>query len=78
MSGFEELENRINELLKSSEAFEAENLSLKGELGEKDKKIAELEVNLAGVEKEKGKVKGRVNTLLTRLDGLIESFPGDG
>lgn len=72
-ANFEKLEQKINTLLRLCESMEAEKKTLKERLKEKESEIEELKHSLARFEEEKGLVKGKVEGLLTRLDGLIQN-----
>ncbi|MBI5560039.1 MAG: cell division protein ZapB [Deltaproteobacteria bacterium] len=72
-ANFEKLEQKINTLLRLCESMEAEKKTLKERLKEKESEIEELKRGLARFEEEKGLVRGKVEGLLTRLDGLIQN-----
>jgi uncharacterized protein (TIGR02449 family) len=71
-SRFEELEERVNQLLKGWEDLEVENRALRASLEGKEMELRELIGKVKQFDREKVQVRDRVDTLLTRLDTLIE------
>lgn len=69
---FEELEKRVNNLLKDCETLKCDNKKLGDHVEGKDAEIRGLKKKLARVNREKGEVSERVESLITRLNGLIQ------
>ncbi len=69
---FERIEEGINRLLEGYEELKAENIELKDSIGAKDSEIEELRERLKRLDKEKALVKEKVETLLQKLDSLIQ------
>jgi len=69
---FERIEEGINRLLEGYEGLKAENIELKDSIGAKDSEIEELREKLKRLDKEKALVKEKVETLLQKLDSLIQ------
>ena len=70
---FEKLEIGVERLLKRCEELMAENAGLKDAIEAKGVEVEGLKEKLKRLDKEKVEVKERVETLLSRLDGLIQS-----
>lgn len=70
---FERLETGVEQLLKHCDELRAENARLKGVLEAKGVEVEGLKEKLKRLDKEKVEVKEKVETLLSRLDGLIQS-----
>ncbi|MBI2413081.1 MAG: cell division protein ZapB [Deltaproteobacteria bacterium] len=70
---FDRLEAGISRLLESNELLQAENRSLRDSLELKERGTDELKEKIRKLEAEKALVKEKVDTLLTRLDGLIQN-----
>ena len=68
----ERIEEGINRLLEGYEGLKAENIELKDSIGAKDSEIEELREKLKRLDKEKALVKEKVETLLQKLDSLIQ------
>lgn len=69
---FERIEEGINRLLEGYEELKATNIELKDSIGAKDSEIEELREKLKRLDKEKALVKEKVETLLQKLDSLIQ------
>ncbi|MEE9614476.1 MAG: cell division protein ZapB [Thermodesulfobacteriota bacterium] len=72
MSEFEKLEERVNRLLKDYEDLREASTGAKKLVRLKDLEIEGLEKKLKQLDQERGKVRGRVDALLARLDNLIQ------
>ncbi len=72
LSKFEELEKKVDQLLKGSESLESENRKLKDLLEGRGAEIEGLKKRLNRLNREKGQVRDKVESLLTRLNGLIQ------
>ena len=72
LTKFEELEEKVNQLLKGFEELEMENGRLRASLEEKDRSVRELAEKVERSHEEKVQVRDRVDILLTRLDTLIQ------
>ncbi|MBI5888201.1 MAG: cell division protein ZapB [Deltaproteobacteria bacterium] len=70
---FERLEIGVEQLLKHCEELMAENAGMKGAVEAKGAEVEDLKEKLKRLEREKVEVKGKVDTLLNRLDGFIQS-----
>ncbi len=70
---FERLETGVEQLLKHCEELRTENARLKGAIEAKGAEVEDLREKLKRLDREKVQVKEKVETLLTRLDGLIQS-----
>ena len=70
---FEKLEIGVERLLKRCEELMAENTGLKDVIEAKGAEVEGLKEKLKRLDREKVEVKERVETLLSRLDGLIQS-----
>lgn len=70
---FERLETGVEQLLKHCEELRAENARLKGAIEAKGAEMEDLKERCKRLDREKVQVKERVDSLLTRLDGLIQS-----
>ena len=73
MERFDRLEEGLGRLLMTFESLQSENLELKDSLEAKDLEALALKEIIARLEDEKLKVKKKVDTLLAKLDGLIQS-----
>ena len=73
MERFDKLEEGLGRLLMTFESLQSENLELKDSLEAKDLEALALKEIIARLEDEKLKVKKKVDTLLAKLDGLIQS-----
>jgi len=73
MERFDRLEEGLGRLLMTFESLQSENLELKDSLEAKDLEALALKENIARLEDEKLRVKKKVDTLLAKLDGLIQS-----
>jgi chromosome segregation ATPase len=72
LSKFEELEEKVNQLLKGCESLEDENRKLKDLIEGKGAEIKGLKERLTRLHKEKGQVKDKVEALLSRLNAMIQ------
>ncbi len=72
LTRFEELENKVNNLLKDCETLTYDNKKLRDHVEGKDSEIRGLKKKLARLSREKGEVGERVESLITRLNGLIQ------
>ncbi len=70
---FDRLEEGLGRLLFSFETLQTENLELRDALGAKGLEVEALKEKVARLEEEKLVVRKKVDTLLSRLDGLIQS-----
>ncbi|MBI5902635.1 MAG: cell division protein ZapB [Deltaproteobacteria bacterium] len=70
---FERLEIGVEQVLKRCEELRAENARLKDAIEAKGAEVEDLKAKLKRLDREKVQVKEKVDTLLTRLDGLIQS-----
>jgi len=73
MERFDRLEEGLGRLLMTFESLRTENLELKDSLEAKELETLVLKENIARLEDEKLRVKKKVDTLLAKLDGLIQS-----
>lgn len=69
---FERLETGVEQLLKHCEELRVENARLKGAIEAKGAEAEDLREKLKRLDREKAEVKGKVETLLSKLDGLIQ------
>lgn len=69
---FDRLEEGLERLLSNYEFIQAENRRLKDVLETKDTEIEALREKVLKLDKEKGIVKEKVDTLLGRVDALIQ------
>ncbi len=72
LTRFEELEEKVNQLLKDCETLERENTKLRDHVGGKDSEIKGLKKKLDRMSREKGEVRQRVDSLINRLNALIQ------
>ncbi|MBI3399467.1 MAG: cell division protein ZapB [Deltaproteobacteria bacterium] len=70
---FEQLEKKVEKIIEKCDELTNENERLTGMLKSKDEKIDNLTHKLEKLGKEKGLVKEKVETLLERLGGLIQT-----
>ena len=70
---FERLETGVEQLLEHFDELRSENARLEGALAAKGIEVEDLKEKLKRLDKEKVQVKEKVETLLSRLDGLIQS-----
>lgn len=68
---FERLEERILRLLDVNAGMAAENEAMRVALADKAREIEELKERIERLDREKGAVKEKVDTLLARLDSLV-------
>jgi len=68
---FQRLEERILRLLEVNAGMAAENEAMRVALADKVREIEELKEQIERLDKEKGVVKEKVDTLLARLDSLV-------
>ncbi|MEK7679455.1 MAG: cell division protein ZapB [Deltaproteobacteria bacterium] len=69
---FDRLEEGISRVLGMCEGLKHENMALKEAVIEKEAEIRELSSRLKRLDKEKTTVREKVDTLLDRLDALIQ------
>jgi predicted nuclease with TOPRIM domain len=72
LPGFTELEKKLNLLLNAYDSLKCENTRILESLEGKKKEVEELKERLKRLEREKGLVKEKVETLLERLDCLTQ------
>ncbi|MBI1910882.1 MAG: cell division protein ZapB [Deltaproteobacteria bacterium] len=72
IDNFERLEEGLSRLLTSYEGLKSENRDLKQSLDAKDQVIAELQEKVKKLDSERAKVKDKVDSLLGKLDSLIQ------
>ena len=70
---FEQLEKKVEKLIAQHAELKEENKKLAEILSLKDGEIEGLNSKLEKLSKEKGLVKGKVETLLERVEGLIQT-----
>lgn len=70
---FEQLEKKVEKLIVQHAELKEENKKLADTLSLKDREIEGLNSKLEKLSKEKGLVKGKVETLLERVEGLIQT-----
>lgn len=70
---FERLETGVEQLLRHCEELRTENARLKGAIEAKGAEVEDLREKLKRLDREKVQVKEKVDSLLIRLDGLIQS-----
>lgn len=69
---FDKLEEGLGRLLQNYEAMKAENNGLLNAVQAKNKEIEELKEKVKKVDRERHQVKEKVDTLLARLDSLMQ------
>lgn len=67
------LEAGITRLLDEHNELKNENSELKEAIKARDEQITELSERLESVQRERGEVRERVETLIGRLDGLLHN-----
>jgi predicted nuclease with TOPRIM domain len=72
LDNFDRLEEGLGRLLAEFEAIKAENRGLKEVLKAKEAEVGTLNDRIGKLDKEKGIVKEKVDTLLEKLEGLIQ------
>lgn len=70
---FEQLEKKVEKLIVQHAELKEENKKLAEALSLKDSEVKGLNSKLEKLSKEKGLVKGKVETLLERVEGLIQT-----
>lgn len=70
---FEQLEKKVEKLIVQHAELKEENKKLAEALSLKDSEVEGLNSKLEKLSKEKGLVKGKVETLLERVEGLIQT-----
>lgn len=73
IENFDKLEKKIERLLELCDALRSDKDELREMLKRRDIEILELRSDAEVFEKEKGAVRERVDGLIDRLDGLIQS-----
>lgn len=73
MDKFDRLEEGLGRLLYSFETLRSETLELRDALEAKDLEIASLKENASRLEDERIQVRKKVDSLLAKLDGLMEN-----
>ncbi len=73
IDNFDRLEDGITRLLADLETLRAENRGLKEVLKAKEAELEALGEKVVRLDREKGLVKEKVDGLLERLEGLIQS-----
>ncbi|HLC17673.1 MAG TPA: cell division protein ZapB [Thermodesulfobacteriota bacterium] len=66
------LEDGVGQLLDRYDLLQAEVRGLKEALGSKEREIRDLKERIKKLDSEKGLVREKVDSLLTRLDGLVQ------
>lgn len=70
---FEELEKKVDQLIRQHIELNEENKRLNETLNLKDKEIENLYSKLEKIGREKGLIREKVETLLKRVEGLIQA-----
>ncbi len=70
---FEQLEKKVEKLIEQHADLKEENKRLAEALNLKDREIEGLHLKLEKFSKEKGLIRGKVETLLERVEGLIQT-----
>ena len=70
---FEQLEKKIEKLIEQCVELKQENRRLSEVLNSKDEEIEGLHIKLEKFSKEKGLIREKVETLLERVEGLIQT-----
>ena len=70
---FEQLEKKTLKLIGQYEELREENKRLTESLGSKDREIEGLRLKLEKFGKEKGLIREKVETILERVEGLIQT-----
>lgn len=70
---FEQLEKKIEKLIRQHAELKEENKKLAEALSSKDKEIEALCSKLEKFGKEKGLIREKLETILQRVDGLIQT-----
>ncbi|MBI5682057.1 MAG: cell division protein ZapB [Deltaproteobacteria bacterium] len=69
---FDILEQRVGRLIESYMLLKQENRKLFKELEEKDKELSKLMEDCGRMDKEKGLIKGKVDSILEKIEGLLQ------
>jgi chromosome segregation ATPase len=69
---FEELEEKLERILSGTDTIDVENRRLKDSLKAKEAEIRSLRKRLKRLDRDKGEAAEKVDSLLTRLNGLIQ------
>ncbi len=72
MDDFDRLEEGLGRLLLGFETMQTDNLELRDAVEAKDIEVQALRKKVAKLEEERDLIKKKVDTLLTKLDGLIQ------
>lgn len=72
LAAFEQLEKKIGKLIEQHAELKEENKKITEALNSKDKEIEVLCLKLEKSGKEKGLIREKVETLLQRVEGLIQ------
>ncbi|MDO8427106.1 MAG: hypothetical protein Q7T24_06300 [Deltaproteobacteria bacterium] len=70
---FDKLEEGLGRLLKNYEVIKAENLNLANAIRAKNQEIEELKEKVKRIDRERLLVKEKVDTLLAKLDSLMQN-----
>jgi FtsZ-binding cell division protein ZapB len=70
---FEQLEKKVGKLVEQHAELKEKNERLAETLNLKDREIEGLHLKLEKFSKEKGLIRGKVETLLERVEGLIQT-----
>lgn len=70
---FDKLEEGLGRLLKNYEVIKAENLNLANAIRARNQEIEELKEKVKRIDRERLLVKEKVDTLLAKLDSLMQN-----
>ncbi len=71
VSGFNRLEQKLEELLDRLVSLKSENSSLREALAQKERELAELNQRAAAMEAERSQVRQRIESLVEKLENAI-------
>ncbi len=71
VSGFNRLEQKLEELLDRLVSLKSENGSLREALAQKERELAELNQRAAAMEAERNQVRQRIENLVEKLENAI-------
>jgi len=71
VSGFNRLEQKLEELLDRLVSLKSENSSLREALAQKERELAELNQRAAAMEAERNQVRQRIESLVEKLETAI-------